>query len=190
MNYDHFVICKMCQTKLVCISLPDTSPVIMECPKCGHREYAEILLSPPWPPVSDKELNNRILIHRKVGPASAHELKALRQLHPDFKSLTIDDLKEMISTLKVIDMGVFYKDDAQKLIAKSQQLGLQATLEQVEIPFSISDHEDTNKTHFWENFGAPVSVGDPESDEQIIPFVWIIVILCMILLILYWFLFS
>jgi hypothetical protein len=30
------------------VSKPNTSPLIMECKKCGHREYAEIQVPPPW----------------------------------------------------------------------------------------------------------------------------------------------
>lgn len=32
------------------VSEENSSPLIVECQKCGHREYAEVQITPPWPP--------------------------------------------------------------------------------------------------------------------------------------------
>jgi len=32
------------------ISEENSSPLIVECRECGHREYAEIQITPPWAP--------------------------------------------------------------------------------------------------------------------------------------------
>ena len=35
---------------MVSVSPKDTSPLILECQKCGHREYAEVQVPPGWLP--------------------------------------------------------------------------------------------------------------------------------------------
>ena len=47
-----FAKCRKCGDKMVGISPAESSPVIVECPKCGHREYAEVQIPPGWAPES------------------------------------------------------------------------------------------------------------------------------------------
>ena len=45
-----FSECRKCGNKMVRISPVDSSPLIVECQKCGHREHAEVQISPGWLP--------------------------------------------------------------------------------------------------------------------------------------------
>ena len=36
------------------VSPENTSPLIMECERCGHQEGAEAQFSPPWPPEKEE----------------------------------------------------------------------------------------------------------------------------------------
>ena len=53
---DYFEKCRECGEEMVRISSVDTSPLIVECKVCSHREYAEVNIAPPWPPVEDDDL--------------------------------------------------------------------------------------------------------------------------------------
>ena len=44
-----FVECSKCGNEMIKISPEDSSPLIVECQKCRHREYTEVQVSPPWP---------------------------------------------------------------------------------------------------------------------------------------------
>jgi hypothetical protein len=45
-----FAECRKCGNKMVRISPVDSSPLIVECQRCGHREYAEVQIPPVWLP--------------------------------------------------------------------------------------------------------------------------------------------
>lgn len=47
---DPFEECRKCRGDMILVSEEKASPLIMECKKCGHQEYAEVQIPPPWPP--------------------------------------------------------------------------------------------------------------------------------------------
>ncbi|MFC1813333.1 hypothetical protein ACFL03_11670 [Thermodesulfobacteriota bacterium] len=44
-----FSECIKCGNNMVRVSEENASPLIVKCQKCGHREYAEVQIPPPWP---------------------------------------------------------------------------------------------------------------------------------------------
>ena len=62
MSAEDFEICRKCGGAMKRLSPEDSSPLIMECEDCKHREYAEIQIVPPWPPRKEKA-EPRDLLH-------------------------------------------------------------------------------------------------------------------------------
>ncbi len=137
----------------------------MECRQCGHRKYAEIQPSPPWPPAESVEY--RLVVHRTKGPAKALEVQALRKISPELRSLPVHVAAERVGTSATIDLGVHSPDDAKDLLKKAEALGLNARLEHPD-DYAVDQNE-----RFFAPFGAPVTVGEP-GEGQVIPFVWIL----------------
>ncbi|MFC1606590.1 hypothetical protein ACFL47_01355 [Candidatus Latescibacterota bacterium] len=48
-----FAECRECGNNMIKVSPEDSSPLIVECQKCGLREYVEVQISPPWAPAAD-----------------------------------------------------------------------------------------------------------------------------------------
>jgi rRNA maturation protein Nop10 len=86
-----FEACRKCGGSMKRISPANTSPLIMECKRCGHREWAEIQVPPPWG-IDKKEMEyKRVVVHR----TEAWGLKARLEL-PEESSLS---LKEKVQQL-------------------------------------------------------------------------------------------
>ncbi len=49
------------------VSREDTSPIVVECKRCSHREYAEVQVTPPWHP-SDE-----------VAPSDSEQVETVKQ---------------------------------------------------------------------------------------------------------------
>ena len=49
MSAEDFEVCRKCSGTMKRVSAPNTGPLIVECQSCGHREYAEVQVPPPWP---------------------------------------------------------------------------------------------------------------------------------------------
>ncbi len=77
------------------VSSEDVSPLIVECWHCGHREYAEIHVPPPWPPAESAEY--RVVVNRKEGPAKAEQVRALRKLSGWYQAAVGQDLPVILS---------------------------------------------------------------------------------------------
>lgn len=162
-----FYICKQCGGAMKQVSPPDTSPVIMECRRCQHREYAEILVPQPWAPVVQTEY--RLVVHRTPGPAKAPEVKAFRKLSQELRSLPVHVAAEQIGSNLIIDLGMHSDEDAQALLKQATALGLDASL--IGPEGYITDQDE----RLFEPFGSPVSVGDPGEETTVIPFGWILI---------------
>jgi len=42
-------ICRQCGEVMEPVSPENTSPLVMRCQVCGHEEYREVQIAPPWP---------------------------------------------------------------------------------------------------------------------------------------------
>ncbi len=162
-----FHVCRQCGGPMRRASPPDTSPVIMECRRCHHREYAEILVPAPWSPVEQGAY--RVIVHRNQGPAAAQEVKAFRKLSRELRSLPIDAVAEYIGSNRIVDLGVHSEEDARGLVKQAIKLGLEARL--IGPEGSVTDQDD----RLYEPFGAPVSVGEPGEETRVIPFGWLVI---------------
>jgi len=162
-----FYICKQCGGPMKQVSPPDVSPVIVECRRCHHREYAEILVPPPWSPV--EQTAYRVIVHRTEGPAKAQEVRAFRKLSQELQSLPVHVAAEQIGSNLIVDLGMHSDEDAQALLKQATALGLDASL--IGPDGYITDQDE----RFFESFGAPVSVGEPGEETTVIPFGWILI---------------
>ncbi|MCP4289974.1 MAG: hypothetical protein GY792_37100 [Gammaproteobacteria bacterium] len=159
-----FYICKQCGGPMKQVSPPDSSPLIMECRRCHHREYAEILVPPPWSSV--EQTAYRLVVHRAEGPAKAPEVRALRKLRQELRNLPVHVAAERIGASTTIDLGTHSTDVAQDLLKQAMALGLKAELVEPSVSFG--------EQQFFEPFGAPATVGEP-GEGQVIPFIWILI---------------
>jgi hypothetical protein len=162
-----FHTCKQCGGAMKQVSPPDVSPVIMECRRCHHREYAEILVPPPWSPV--EQTAYRVIVHRTAGPAKAPEVRAFRKLSQELRSLPVHVAAEQIGSNLIVDLGMYSEDDAVALLKQATELGLDASL------IGPEDYITDQDERFFESFGAPVSVGEPGEETTVIPFGWILI---------------
>lgn len=158
-----------CGGQMKQVSPPDTSPLTMECQKCDHREYAEIQPSPGWTPA--EQTVYRLLVHRTKGPAKAQEVRALRELSPELRSLPMHVAAERISSNLIVDLGMHSAEDAEALLKKARALGLDASL----VGPDDYTEEQQQDGRFFEPFGASVSVGEPREENTVIPFGWILI---------------
>jgi len=150
------------------VSAPDTSPLIMECRRCGHREYAEIHVPAPWSPV--EQTVYRLVVHRTKGPAKAEEVKDFRKLSPELRSLPVHMAAQRIGSNLIVDLGKHSAEEAKALFNKATELGLNASL------IGLDDYtEEQEKQRLFEPFGAPVSVGEPGEETTVIPFEWLLI---------------
>ena len=49
MSDSRFERCIQCNGEMSKVSAGTSSPLIMVCQRCGHQEYAEVQVPPPWP---------------------------------------------------------------------------------------------------------------------------------------------
>jgi len=165
------------------VSPADTSPLIMECKRCGHREWAEIQVPPPWG-INKKELEyKRVVVYRTEGPAKAKEILALRKLNEELGKLPADEAAKKIASSRSIDLGVFPLKDAQDLLKRAEAWGLKARLE---LPEENSLGLKEKVQQLFELSGSPVTVGESGEDTKVIPFGWIVIGGALILGIIVW----
>lgn len=78
------------------VSAENENPLIVECRSCGHREYAEFLISPNVF-FDDKEVGfRRVVVCREGGKARADEVRALRKLNQELGSLSMSEAARRI----------------------------------------------------------------------------------------------
>jgi len=130
MGIEDFDICRKCGGTMKRISPENTSPMIMECQSCGHQEWAEIQVPPPWP-AGDMEYR-RVVVDRAGDQARAEEIRALRKLNQELGSLPMKEAAKRIGSSKSIDLGVHLLEDAQALLKRAEAFGLKARLERLE----------------------------------------------------------
>ena len=167
------------------VSEENESPLIMECQACAHREYAEILISPRGFIEDGRVEYMRVIVRREGKKAKAEEVRALRNLNPELGSLPMSEAAKRIGSSQSIDFGVHRREDAQDLLKRAEAWGLKVILEPPEE--NSSDREDRRR--FFEPFRAPVSVGAPGEDTNVIPFGWVVIGVALILAVLVWVLF-
>jgi hypothetical protein len=182
-DYMNFVVCKKCGRSMKRVSPANTSPLIMECKRCGHREWAEIHVPPPWGKDKKRVEYTRVVVYRAKGPAKAKEIQALRNLNEDLGRLPVDEAAKRIGASQSIDLGVFPLKDAQDLLKRAEAWGLEARLEPPE-EYSLSLKEKVQQ--FFEPSGSPVTVGEPGEDTRAIPFGWIVIGGALILAVIVW----
>jgi hypothetical protein len=154
------------------VSPVDTSPLIMECKKCGHREWAEIQVPPPWPGNDNGVEYKRVVVYRAEGPGKSEEIQALRKLSEELRRLPVTEAAQRIGYSQTIDLGIYPVQDAQDIIKRAEVLGLKAGLGQPEEQPIDSDDQGLR---LIEPFGAPVTVGEPGEDNRVVPFGWIVI---------------
>jgi hypothetical protein len=182
-DYKNFYVCRKCGGSMKRVSPANTSPLIMECKRCGHREWAEIQVPPPWG-IDKKELEyKRVVVYRTEGPKKVKEIRALRKLNEELGRLPADEAAKRIGSSQSIDLGVFPLKDAQSLLKRAEAWGLKARLElPEENPLSLKEKVQ----QFFEPSGSPVTVGVPGEDTRVIPFGWIVIGGALILGIVVW----
>ena len=129
MSARDFEVCKKCGGTMERVSAANMSPLIMECEICGHREWAEIQISPPWPIDKKGTEYARVIVYRTEGPAIAKEIRALRKLNQKIGRLPMHEAAKKIGSSQTIDLGVYRLNDAQDLFKKATAWGLKAMLE-------------------------------------------------------------
>jgi hypothetical protein len=164
------------------VSVQNESPLIVECRSCAHREYAEVLISPNGFFDNKKVEYRRVVVCRESEKAKVWEVRALRKLKPEFGGLPMNEAVRRIGSSRYIDLGVHSLDDAQNILERTEAQGLKARLEHPD-ENTIADQE---RYRFFEQFGAPVSVGEPGEDTIVIPFGWILIGIALILAVLVW----
>lgn len=127
MTARNFEICRECGGTMEQVSSENTSPLIVECQHCGHREWAEIQVPPPWPPRDTEYV--RVVVSREKGQARAREIQAFRRLNQELAGLPMGEAAERIGTSQSIDLGVHPLEEAQDLLKRAEGLGLKAVLE-------------------------------------------------------------
>lgn len=164
------------------ISDENASPLIVECLNCGHREYAEIHVSPPWD-IDQQELKHAsVVVFRPEGRITAEQIHALRELNQDLSYLPVKEAATKISSNPSIDLGTHPLKDAQDLVEKARSLGLNARLESSEENSCGKKNKETWKSNAS---GMPVSVGNPD-DTTVIPFMWVFIGGALVLAVVVW----
>lgn len=171
MSIEDFEVCRECGSAMKRVSPVDQSPLIMECQGCGHREWAEIQVPPPWPGDDRSVEYKRVVVYRAGGPAKAEEVRALRKLSAELNRLPMAEAAKRVESCQAVDLGVHPLEDAQDLLKRAEAMGLKAGLEGPDEGSIVSDDK---RLRFFEPFGAPVTVGEPGEDTTIIPFGWIV----------------
>ena len=151
------------------VSKPDTSPLIMACKRCGHREWSETQIPPPWP-AKDTEYV-RIVVEITDDDKKVQQIRALRQLDQQLAGLPADKAIKTLASNKTIDLGIHRLDAARQLLEKASALNLKARLAGPEE--DLPDDQVGRK--LIEPFGAPVSVGKPGEEAAVIPFLRIVI---------------
>ena len=159
MSIEDFAICRKCDGTMERVSPENTSPLIVECQSCGHQEWAEIQVPPPWP-AGDMEYR-RVVFDRSGDQARAEEIRALRKLNQELGSLPVKEAAKRIGSSKSIDLGVHLLEDAQELLKRAEAWGLKARLE---LPEKDS----------------------PGSKDKVMPFRWIVIGGALILAVIVW----
>jgi hypothetical protein len=154
------------------VSPVDTSPLIMECKKCGHREWAEIQVPPPWSGDDKGVEYKRVVVYRAEGPTQAEEIQALRKLSEELRRLPATEAAQRIGSSQAIDLGIYPVQDAHDILKRAEALGLKAGLERPEEQSKVTDDK---RLRLFEPFGAPVTVGEPGEDTSVVPFGWIVI---------------
>ena len=143
------------------VSEENTSPLIVECQSCGHREWAEAQIPPPWPADNSDVEYRRVVVDRTGDQAQAEEIRALRKLNQELGSLPVKEAAKRIGSSKSIDLGVHRLEDAQELLKRAEAWGLKARLE---LPEKDS----------------------PGSKDKVMPFRWIVIGGALILAVIVW----
>jgi hypothetical protein len=169
-SIEDFEVCRECGGAMQRVSPVDKSPLIMECQGCGHREWAEIQVPPPWRGDERGVEYKRVVVYRAEGPAKAEELQALRKLSEELGTLPVAEAAKTVASSQTIDLGTHPLQDAQALLKRAEALSLKAGLE---LPEEQSIGSQDKGLRFFEPFGAPVTVGGLGEDSKVIPFGWI-----------------
>ena len=175
-------VCRKCGGTMARVSPENTSPLITECHDCGHREWAEVHFSPPWPPDQRAAEYARVVVYIAEGRAKAEEIQALRKLNQELGMLPMNEAAKRIRSSQSIDLGVHRLEDAQDLLKSAEAWGLRARLELTEE--NSFDHHDRRR--FFKPFGRPVSGGKPGEDATVIPFLWIVIGGALIIAVIVW----
>lgn len=168
------------------ISAEGESPLVVECPSCSHREYAEFQISPEGF-FDDVEVEyRRVVVVREGKKGRADEVRALRKLKPELGALPITEAAVRIESSRYIDLGVHPIEDARDILERAKAEGLNALL--------AHPDDDSMVGHvrlgFFKRFGAPVSIGKSGEDVIIIPFGWILIGIALVLAVILWLLFK
>ena len=160
-----FVTCRKCGGDMEQVSAENKSPLIMECRSCNHREHAEFQVPPEDFSDRNEMVYCRVVACRTSEKASKDEIKALRILIPDLGDLPIIEATRQINQSQNFDLGFHPAEEAQRLLAKVEDMGLQGIL----VGPDDDDAPDSSEQSFFESFGAPVTVGDPDEEYTVIP---------------------
>ncbi len=171
MGYEDFTTCRKCNSTMKRISPEDSSPLVVECKKCGHQEWAEIQVPPPWSGDNKGEAESRVVVYKNAGKIEAKVAMALRKANEDLGSLPVNEAIKRIASSTVIDLGVHELEAAKDLQKRLEILGLKVRLVD---PEEHVFEEAEEMESFFESFGAPVTVGKPGEDTIVIPFGWIV----------------
>ncbi|MFC1580267.1 hypothetical protein ACFL4N_05080 [Thermodesulfobacteriota bacterium] len=180
MNGQNFTVCRNCGGPMERVSPENTSPLIMECRLCSHREWAEIQVSPTWAPVQRDMAYARVVVTRIESQAGAGEIQALRELNQEIAALPMDEAAKRIGSSQTIDLGTHPLDIAQKLLKRAEGLGLKARLKHPEGEPPLDGKQSTGL------LGAPVTVDEPGKAGTVIPFIWIVIGTALIIAVIVW----
>ena len=112
-----------------CVSAENTSPLTMACKDCGHSEWAEVQISPPWPINESSTGQTRVVVYKKKGQAKTAVIRALRKLDPELGKLSMDGATKRIGSSPSFDLGIHCLNDARALMNKAKEWGFKVVLE-------------------------------------------------------------
>ena len=96
---------------------------VFRCSRCGFERHVHFTPNPDEIWMRD-ERKTKVIIKWNSGSVSASEIMALRQILPNFKKHSIQDLLRKLRDTKTFELGVFFLSDALELQRSGQELGL------------------------------------------------------------------
>jgi len=97
------------------------------CSACGKQ--IEVLRTPTPAPDHAGHQRLRVWVAWKGKTPTAREIVALKKLAPEFADISLEEVKKRLSGVRVWDFGAIWDVDAQDLIRRGRELGLEVNVE-------------------------------------------------------------
>ncbi len=155
MTADNFISCQQCGGAMVQTSPPGQSPLIVKCQYCGHEEGAIVDPPAPWKPDQDAANQSAVIVRRQKGPASAQELRNLRQLDPAFAEMPAKEAAALIGASEELNLGAHDLDKANALADQARAFGFEAMVQS-----PPREEQAADDLTFWDWFTATPTTVD------------------------------